>query len=149
MRRTKFLTACVAMAFVAGMGFVSCADDDNEKKEQEITDTQDNSVSTDDIVFNILRDLCDLSNDDGEEELPSDWKNRQFPADIGTTLDVPDADPNERYVACESAEEAEAYFHNLIGCNEDSWSDDDAGSFTFSKKNDSADEDLFATLSYR
>ena len=146
MKRTKLFAAGAALVLIVGLALLSCSNDSDEKKEETIADTQDNAVTTEDIAFNILRDLCDLKNDDGDEELPSDWKTRTFPADIGTTLDIPEADPNERYVACESEEAAAAYFHDLIGSENDSWSDADAGTFTFEVASDSADDDLFATL---
>ena len=144
MKRTKFFAAGTALALIVGVALLSCSNDDDEKT---IADTQDNAVTTEDIAFNILRELCDLNNDDGDEELPSDWKIKTFEADIGTTFpEEVESDSTVRYVACDSADDAADYFHELIGSESDSWSDADAGEFTFEKAATNTDDDLYATL---
>ena len=151
MKRTKLFAAGAALALIVGLALLSCSNDSDEKKEETIADTQDNAVAAEDIAFNLLRELCDLKNDNGDEELPSDWKTKTFTADIGTSFptDV-ESDSTVRYVACENADDAAEYFHELIGSESDSWSDADAGEFTFEKAgNANSDEDLFATLTVK
>ena len=148
MKRTKIFAGFAALVFMAGLGFVSCSnDDDEDEKELSIEDTKDNSVSSESIAFNILRDLCDLANEDGEEELPDGWESKTFSADIGTTFpEEIQSDSTVRYVAVESADEAASYFHELIGSESDSWADSKAGTFTFEKADSAEDADLLATL---
>jgi len=148
MKRTRFFAGAIALTLAMGLALASCSNDDDEKKEETIADKQDNAVTTEDIAFNILRDLCDLKNDDGDEELPSDWKSKTFTADIGTTFPTEvESNDTVRYVACDSADDAADYFHELIGSESDSWSDADAGEFTFAKADSTnTDDDLYATL---
>jgi len=148
MKKTKILTSFAALIFATSLGFVSCSNDDDDEDEKEISieETEDNSVSSESIAFNILRELCDLANEDGEEELPDGWETQSFESDIGTTFPVAISDESVRYVACGSADEAAEFFHELIGSDNDSWSDSKAGTFTFEKADSTDDEDLLATL---
>lgn len=148
MKKTKIFAGFTAFAFAVSLGFLSCSNnnDDDDEKEVTIYDTKDNLVSSESIAFNILRDLCDLKNEEGDEELPDGWETKSFDSDIGTTFSAEISDGTIRYVACESADAAAEYFHELIGSDSNSWSDSKAGTFTFEKADSSDDEDLYATL---
>ena len=148
MKKTKIFAGFTAFAFAVSLGFLSCSNnnDDDDEKEVSIYDTNDNLVSSESIAFNILRDLCDLKNEEGDEELPDGWETKSFDSDIGTTFPAEISDGTIRYVACESADAAAEYFHELIGSDSNSWSDSKAGTFTFEKADSTDDEDLYATL---
>ena len=108
MKKTKIFAGFTAFAFAVSLGFLSCSNnnDDDDEKEVSIYDTNDNLVSSESIAFNILRDLCDLKNEEGDEELPDGWETKSFDSDIGTTFPAEISDGTIRYVACESADAA-------------------------------------------
>ncbi len=162
MKRTKIFAGFAALAFLAGLGFVSCSDGDNDDSGSKTTnaDIVDNEseIDPDDAAFNVLRSLCNLAQYDenaeldedeiytGVETLPDGWEGLSFTCDQGVLLD--ESKPTVRSIATSGTDEAREFFSSMIGKNvtADSyyWDCTKLGALTFTAvKND---EDLYATI---
>ena len=143
MRKSLF---CLT-ALLFSLAFISCSGDDDE--ETPISNTpaslSDEDIALESQAFSIFRGLCDISDDDCIESLPSDWKSRTFAADIGKRSVDNDS---VRLVAVASLEEATDYVAGIVGdsveAENSSWTFAGIGSLNFQVVN--GDDDLFATL---
>ena len=155
MKRTKIFAGFAALVFTAGLGFVSCSNDDDDV--DSTVEKSEADVELENSAFSVLRSLANLAEYDengsldedgiytGVETLPSNWKSIKFTCDQGYELGD---DSSVRSIAVSSTDDARAFFSDMIGetVTDDSctWTCPGFGTLTYTEV--SGNDDLYATV---
>ncbi len=116
MKRTKFFAGIAAFVFTAGLGLISCANNDDDDSTLEKSEAD---IELENSAFTALRALTNLAEYDenaekdedgiytGVETLPSNWKSIKFTCDQGYVLGK---DDTVRSIAVSGKDDARAFF---------------------------------------
>ena len=159
MRKTKLFVAGAALVFAASLFFTGCQngskDDASEEIDTSTVDTDNTEEALESAAFSLLRSICKLYEDDGEndagiEALPKDWQTASYVIDEGSVIGSDEATVYSIPVL--SFTNALEFFSDMINiplAEEDLtngqyvWSYEGLGSLTFKK---STEEDIIATV---
>ena len=158
MKKTKFISALIALSVSFSLVMAGCKnDDDDDKTTNTASEISDEQLELETAAFNLFRGLCSLSTDDdatnsaeekgnGIEQLPSNWKNATF--DTDQSLVPVEGEDGVYMMACETFDEAREFVSSLVGdeVDTDSYSSNILGLGTIFFSKISGEENCLATL---